>query len=153
MKIECLTIMGDKKIISSEKLIFRPAAYGVVVHDGKVLLVRIKSSGKYWFPGGAIDLGETLEAAAKREVREEAGIEIEVEKFLDFKEVFFYAEREDEIFHSFSFFYLCKPKTLNLKDGDVDDGIAEQPQWIDIKTLSKDDLQVGAQEILDFLIK
>ena len=145
--------MGDKKIISSEKLIFRPAAYGVVVHDGKVLLVRIKSSGKYWFPGGAIDLGETLEAAAKREVREEAGIEIEVEKFLDFKEVFFYAEREDEIFHSFSFFYLCKPKTLNLKDGDVDDGIAEQPQWIDIKTLSKDDLQVGAQEILDFLIK
>jgi len=145
--------MGDKKIVSSEKLIFRPAAYGVVVHDGKVLLVRIKSSGKYWFPGGAVDLGETLEATAKREVKEETGIEVEVEKFLDFKEVFFYAEREDEIFHSFSFFYLCKPKTLNLKDGDVDDGVAEQPQWIDIKTLSKDDMQAGAEGILDFLLK
>jgi len=153
MQIECLTITGDKKIISSEKSIFRPAAYGVVVHDGKVLLVKIKRSGKYWFPGGAVELGEELEAAAKREVREEAGIEIEVEKFLDFKEVFFYAERENEVFHNFSFFYLCKPKTLDLKDGDVDDGIAEQPQWIDIKTLSKNNMQAGAEGILDFLVK
>lgn len=154
MQIECLTIMGDRKLISSDKLIFRPAAYAAIVHDGKVLLVRIKRSGKYWFPGGAVDSGETLETTVKREVKEETGIEIEVEKFLDFKEVLFYAEREDKIFHNFSFFYLCKPKTLDLmKDGDVDDGIAEHAQWIDIKTLSKDDMQVGAEGILDFLVK
>ncbi|MFH2136319.1 MAG: NUDIX domain-containing protein [Patescibacteria group bacterium] len=154
MQIECLTITGDKKLISSEKLIFRPAAYAVIVNDGKILLARVKRSGKYWFPGGAVDLGETLKAAAKREVKEEAGIEIEVEKFLDFREVFFYAEREDKVFHNFSFFYLCKPKTLDLmEDGDVDGGIAERPQWIDIKTLSEGDMQPGAEGILDFLVK
>jgi len=152
MQIECTTIMGDKKSVSSEKLVFRPAAYAVVVHQGKILLLQTKSSGKYWFPGGGIELEETLEVGMKREVKEEAGIEIEVEKFLVFKEIFFYYKPLDEAYHSFGFFYLCKPKTLNLvKDEDVDDGECEKPRWIDIKTISKDDLQVGAQEIFELL--
>ncbi len=52
------------------------SAGGVVIHDGKTLLIRMKSlAGElaWTFPKGHIEAGETPEAAALREVREETG--------------------------------------------------------------------------------
>jgi ADP-ribose pyrophosphatase YjhB (NUDIX family) len=49
------------------------------LRDGHVLLVRRgrpPSAGEWALPGGAQELGETAEAAARREVREETGIEL-----------------------------------------------------------------------------
>ncbi len=44
--------------------------------NGRTLLFRNRRKG-YWFtPGGGLDEGETLEQAARREVREESGLEI-----------------------------------------------------------------------------
>jgi len=153
MLIECTTLQGDKKMISKEKLVFRPAAYAVVINDGKILLMKTKTTGKYWFPGGGIDLGEKLENAMKREVREEAGIEIEVEKFLSFKEVFFYYEPLDEAYQNFSFFYLCKPITTELLDDDKVDqeDESEKPRWIDLKSIKKEEMQTGSEEIFQLL--
>jgi ADP-ribose pyrophosphatase YjhB (NUDIX family) len=51
----------------------------VVLHRGRVLLVRrghAPASGKWSIPGGSVDLGETTADAARREVREECGIEV-----------------------------------------------------------------------------
>lgn len=60
---------------------------GVVVLNaqGQVLLVRRGNpprAGEWSIPGGMIDLGERLEEAAHREVREECGIEIAIGGFL-----------------------------------------------------------------------
>jgi 8-oxo-dGTP diphosphatase len=52
---------------------------GVVVRDGKVLLIRRGKEplkGRWVIPGGTVELGETLEQAVVREVREETGIDV-----------------------------------------------------------------------------
>ncbi len=55
---------------------------GVVRMDGGVLLVRLTYSdikGRFMFPGGKVDPGESLEGALVREVEEEAGVIAEPE--------------------------------------------------------------------------
>lgn len=53
---------------------------GAVVLDGERVLLarrgRAPSAGKWSIPGGLVDLGERLEAAAVREVEEESGLRI-----------------------------------------------------------------------------
>ena len=53
----------------------------VTNEDGKILLVN--SPWRGWeYPGGLIESGETFQEALHREVREEAGVEIEITGFV-----------------------------------------------------------------------
>ena len=54
-----------------------PATIGVVFRDGRVLLVRRANppdAGKWGFPGGKVEWGETIAHAAEREILEETGV-------------------------------------------------------------------------------
>lgn len=58
-----------------------PAVAAIIMRDGEILLVRRGAEpgiGKWSVPGGSVEIGERLEEALKREVREETGLEIEV---------------------------------------------------------------------------
>ncbi len=58
------------------------AAVGAIVFKGERVLVIRRGQpprfGEWSVPGGAVELGETLRDAARREVREECSIEIEI---------------------------------------------------------------------------
>jgi 8-oxo-dGTP pyrophosphatase MutT (NUDIX family) len=56
-----------------------PVAYAVVRdQSGRVLLVRRADDGNWELPGGRVETGETAGGAAIREIREEAGITVEL---------------------------------------------------------------------------
>lgn len=61
-----------------------------IVRDKEVLVMSNKSNDKLWFPGGGIEIHETLEEGLKREVKEETGLEIEIQELALTKESFFY---------------------------------------------------------------
>jgi ADP-ribose pyrophosphatase YjhB (NUDIX family) len=55
------------------------AVGGIILHEHTVLLVkrnREPAMGQWSLPGGAVELGERLEEALKREIHEEVSIEI-----------------------------------------------------------------------------
>jgi ADP-ribose pyrophosphatase YjhB (NUDIX family) len=49
------------------------AAGGIVVHDGRMLVLRRPSRGEVWLPKGHVEPGESVQAAAVRETCEESG--------------------------------------------------------------------------------
>jgi len=52
------------------------AADPVVMANGRILLVRRKDTGQWALPGGMVDPGEHVSFAARRELLEEAGIDL-----------------------------------------------------------------------------
>ncbi len=57
------------------------AVGAVILEDDRIALVRREkepSKGRWTFPGGAIELGESLRDAVRREAAEETGLQVEV---------------------------------------------------------------------------
>jgi 8-oxo-dGTP diphosphatase len=139
--VECTTLYGAKVTLPAERLVFRPSAYAIIRDEEQILLFKLRSTGKWFLPGGGSEVDERLEEALRREVREETGLEIDIERFVGFKEDFFYYDPTDFAFHGLMFFYLCRPRTLALTGGPFGDEEAEAPQWVPIEQLRPDDIQ------------
>lgn len=57
--------------------LFALSAAVFVERDGKILILKRaggEATGAWYIPGGAVDAGETVERAARRELEEEAGL-------------------------------------------------------------------------------
>jgi len=91
------------------------AIAAIIEHNGMVLVGKKITtehvlSGAWLIPGGKVQFGETEEEALIREMKEEANINIRVEKFIDER---FVPEANIKVK-----WYLCFPLTRNIKPGD-----------------------------------
>ncbi len=113
---------------------------GIIIKDGKVLLIRHKQIGKWVLPGGHIERWEDPDAAIIREMKEETGLDVEfvnspphwqnlhTPDFMDRHEIHFGHEH-------IAFVYILKP---NGEFSGNDEG--------DWHWFGKDDLEKGEKD-------
>ncbi|MGB9866638.1 MAG: NUDIX hydrolase [Bacillota bacterium] len=82
------------------------SAGGIVIRDNQILVIH-DAFGKWTFPKGLVEQGESFEAAALREVKEETGIRCEVVKYLG--QVHYWYRNGSELVSKTVHYYLLRP--------------------------------------------
>jgi ADP-ribose pyrophosphatase YjhB (NUDIX family) len=80
---------------------------GAVFRDGKILLVQERTDGGWTMPGGWGDVGETPSAMVRREVWEESGYEVWVEKLAAVYDANRVPGVRMEFYHAYKIIFLC----------------------------------------------
>ena len=88
----------------------------IIMKDGKILMVGNGRSNYLYSVGGRIKFGETAEEAIVREVYEETGVKLEVDRLGFIHENYFYGDAPTNlgkpIYEISFFFYMKVPKTF-----------------------------------------
>jgi ADP-ribose pyrophosphatase YjhB (NUDIX family) len=80
---------------------------GAVIHEGRILLVQERLDGCWTMPGGWADVGETPSAMVRREVQEESGYQVRVEKLVAVYDANRLPGVRLEFFHAYKLIFLC----------------------------------------------
>ena len=105
--VRCVTVEGEERAFRAQDLRFRPAAYGIALREGRVLVARSRFSGRWEFPGGAVQPWERLEEGLAREYEEETGLPVRVGPCVGFDQGFVAFFQHP--FNSIRFFYRVEP--------------------------------------------
>jgi 8-oxo-dGTP diphosphatase len=103
----------------------------VIVHEGRVVLVKRRYeplAGQWSIPGGAVEIGETLEACVAREMLEETGFEVEVGPVIEVLDRITHDDASRVLYHFVLVDYLCWPIGGELRAGtDVAEAVLVDP--------------------------
>jgi ADP-ribose pyrophosphatase YjhB (NUDIX family) len=80
---------------------------GAVFRDDRILLVRERSDGRWALPGGWADINQSASEAMIREIREEAGFEVAVQKLAAVYDRGRHDHNPPFPFHVYKMFFLC----------------------------------------------
>jgi len=123
------------------------AVSAAIVRDGQVLLVqraRPPANGLYSLPGGVVEVGETLEEAVRREVREETGMTIEPVALAGFREAIVRDAAGRVERH---FLILCFAARWSAGEPALSEEL-DEAHWLDPAELAKLSTTAGLAEIV-----
>jgi mutator protein MutT len=106
----------------------------IIIDEDRVALVRRGRpplQGKWSIPGGALEVGETMRAAAEREVLEETGLVVEVGELLGVFDRVVPDEAGEIRYHYVLIDFLCVLVEGHLRAGDD----AEEVAWFAVEEL------------------
>lgn len=121
----------------------RITAAVLVMHDGKFLLAERNKENYngYWIiPGGGVEFGETIQDAAIREIKQETNLDVDIEKQICYKEII----NVPGNYHSVVFYFLAKPKHLDVK---ADDDVSKA-QFFSIEEIKKMKIAESVEMVL-----
>ncbi|MEO6334667.1 MAG: NUDIX hydrolase [Pyrinomonadaceae bacterium] len=123
----------DRNIPTFEQVSAGGVVFRLSAPAAEIAIVRIVPDMRWQLPKGIIDAGETIEEAALREVREEAGIAAEVVSPIETIEYWFIAERggQRRRFHKFVHFFLMSYKSGDVADHDHE---VDEARWVTVET-------------------
>ena len=131
-----LFTLDAKNYDPAAPLHIRPSVRGIIIRDGKILMVHSRKFDYYKFPGGGLESGESHEAALCREVREESGFTVVPGSVREYGLVP-RRERNDDgtTFVQDNFYYLCSigdKLGQELDDYEDEEGFTPEfvsPEW------------------------
>lgn len=87
---------------------------GLVVHQGRLLVMKDHRTTYHYLPGGRISLMETSGEAILREFQEELSARVSIQRLLWVNENFFHEDFFGEDFHEIGFYYLLKMEDSSI---------------------------------------
>ena len=121
---------------------FKFRVCGVLEHKNKYLVVKMNSNTFYCLPGGHVELGEDTNQAVLREMREELGFEVKIQKLVAIHQNFFKAN-DGKNFHEIGVYYVVNAvdeKNINDKDYVREELDKGKLQHLDFKWFTKEQL-------------
>lgn len=98
-----------------------PSCHALVREGDRFLLVQRRRppfQGFWSLPGGGMELGETVEEALQREVREETGLEVTIAHFLGYANAIERDEADRVRYHYLIMYFEATPVAGELMPGD-----------------------------------
>lgn len=124
-----------------------PSSHAITFRGGKVLLVRRAhqpSKGRWSVPGGMIELGETIHEAARRELREECGVEVETNEVVDVVDNIVLDESGHIRFHYVVIYLLAQYESGAVRPNSD----ASEARWVTREELSTLDMHPLARRVV-----
>jgi ADP-ribose pyrophosphatase YjhB (NUDIX family) len=123
------------------------AVGAIVIDKGAILLVkrdREPAKGQWSLPGGRVERGESLREAVVREVREETGIDVDVEGLIGIAERIVRDDDGDIEFHYVILDYVAAARSNAVKAGDD----VSEVRWVPVGEMADMHLTAGLLEFL-----